>query len=328
MQVLAGVVAIMTQQFLYTTHSSRNPLLQALVGQGVEVRHVTFGKALADLPACLGFYGNLFDEIKQWRRLAALKGQLRAHNVPYVFWNRDAPWNTGMKFKNRLVLQWLKPLDIYLAHSMQKQQWFGCNSHYFPNAAQPAYYEDTDLQALRNESTYKYDVSFFGSVGNAKDAAARARQQFLETLERLLKAAIPAIRFKVIDTAHQPLSLSEQLALIRTTKINLNYGAMCDLPGNPSWGLPERVFGIPAAGGYVLTDHRQSIAQTFPRIECDSFSTLEQCAQQIDIMLNDFATLRTQAEQLHQEVLATHTYSHRAQTLMMLLQNYRNKDAA
>lgn len=327
MRRIAGVAVTMMRPFIYTTHAPHNPLLQALVAHGVDVRHVKFGEPLADLPTCLGFYGNLFDEIKHWRKLAALKLQLRAQRVPYVFWNRDAPWNTGMKLKNRLAMQWLKPVDIYLAHSMQTHHWFGGEAHYFPNAAQPAYYADTNLQILRDKFAYQYDVSFFGSVGNVKDTNASARQQFLEVLERLLKAAMPAIRFKIIDTAQQPLSLTDQLTLIRTTKINLNYGAMCDLPGNPSWGLPERVFGIPAAGGYVLTDQRQSIAQTFPNARCDSFTTPEQCAQKISNALKDFAALRTQAEQLHHEVLASHTYSHRAQRLMALLQNYRRQVA-
>lgn len=312
---------------ILTTHAPHNPLVQALVMQGVEVRHVSFGEPLGDLQNCLAFYGNLFDEIKHWRKLAALKQQLRANNVPYVFWNRDAPWNTGMKVKNRLAMQWLKPVDIYLAHSMQTHQWFGGVAHYFPNAAQPPYYSDTNLPALRDESAYQYDVSFFGSLGNVKDANARARQQFLQTLEGLLKADLPSIRFKVIDTAQQPLSLNDQLTLIRTTKINLNYGAMCDLPGNPSWGLPERVFGIPAAGGYLLTDDRQSIVQTFPSGICNTFETPETCAQKTSNALKDFAALRTQAEQLHHQVLASHTYSYRAQTFMALMQNYRSQVA-
>ena len=328
MHRIAGVAITMSPTFIYTTHASHNPLVQALVAQGIDVRHVSFGETLADLKECLGFYGDLFDEIKNWRKLVALKQQLSAHRVPYVFWNRDAPWNTGMKLKNRLAMQWLKPVDIYLTHSMQTHQWFGGEAHYFPNAAQPAYYADTNLHALRDESAYQYDVSFFGSISNIKDANARARQQFLDKLERLLKADLPEIRFKVIDTAQHPLPLNDQLTLIRTTKINLNYGAMCDLPGNPSWGLPERVFGIPAAGGYLLTDDRQSIAQTFPLGLCNTFDSPETATQKISDALKDFAALRAQAELLNHQVLASHSYSHRAQTFMALLQNYRSQGVA
>lgn len=315
----------MSVPHILTTHASHNPLLQALVAQGLEVRQVTFGATLTDLRACMGFYGNLFDEIKHWPKLANLKHQLRAQGVPYVFWNRDAPWNTGMKFGNRLAMQWLKPVDIYLAHSMQTHRWFGGEAHYFPNAAQPAYCADTNLQALRNESTYRYEVSFFGSFGNAKDINARARLRFLNTLDDLLKAAQPTIRFKAINTAIESLSLSEQLALIRTSKINLNFAAMCDLPGNPSWGLPERVFGIPAAGGYLMTDDRPSIPNTFPTGLCDTFATPEECAHKIALALANFPLTRKRAEQLHHNILGAHTYSHRARTLIDLLERYRSR---
>ena len=311
--------------FLYTTHAPHNPLVQALVAQGLEVRRITFGEPLSDLQDCLAFYGNLFDEIKCWRKLAALKRQLHAQGVPYVFWNRDAPWNTSINLKNRLAMQWLKPVDVYLAHSLQTQEWFGGEAYYFPNAAQPTYYSETDLQALRDETHYEYDVSFFGSFGNTKDANARARLQFLTTLESLLKIKLPAIRFKAVNTAIQPLTLSEQMALIRTSKINLNYGAMCDLPGNRSWGLPERVFGIPAAGGYLLTDDRQSIPKTFPTGLCDTFANPEECAHKIAWGLGNFPLTRTRAERLHHSVLGAHTYSHRAQAFIDLLESYRRR---
>lgn len=309
--------------FIYTTHASHNPLIQALKEQGVVVRRINFSDTLDDLPQCLAFYGNLFDEIKHWRKLAALKQQLRSHGVPYVFWNRDAPWNTGMKLKNRFAMQWLKPVDIYLAHSLQNHEWFGGQPHYFPNAAQPVYYEDTNLKALRDESIYQYDVSFFGSFGNAKDRNARERLVFLTALESRLKDVMPGVCFKVIDTASTPLSINEQLVLIRSTKINLNYGAMCDLPGNLSWGLPERVFGIPAAGGFMLTDERKSIPLTFSPETCATFSSLEMCVEQIRQTLSDFNVMRFEAEALHREILESHTYRQRARQLIALLHAYR-----
>ena len=73
----------------------------------------------------------------------------------------------------------------------------------------------------------------------------------------------------------------------------------------------------------MLTDARQAIAQTFPSGMCEAFATPEACAQQITTALGDFAALRTRAEQLHHEVLGAHTYSHRAQTFIDLMQRYR-----
>lgn len=287
---------------IITTHADHNPLIVALREEGVDVRRFEWGQLLPDLAGCFAFYGNLFGEIKDWLGLVRLKRQLRQYKVPYVFWNRDAPWNTGMKRVNRLAMQWLKPVDIYLTHSMQNCDWFGGEAHYFPNAAQPAYFHNTDLIALRNEASYQYDVSFYGSFGNAKDSNARARQEFLAVLEQRLRQDCSSVRFKAIDTTKQGLSIDEQLAFIRHSKINLNYGAMCDLPGELSWGLPERVFGIPAAGGFLLTEQRQTLASTFKAPPL-SFHNLDACVEQIKTLAPDFAGLRERAESVHQEVV-------------------------
>lgn len=305
--------------FIITTHADHNPLIVALRENGVDVRRLVWGQQLPDLAGCLAFYGNLFGEIKDWFGLVKLKRQLQQNNVPYVFWNRDAPWNTGVKRINRCALQWIKPVDIYLTHSLQNCSWFGDETHYFPNAAQPAYMKNTDLVMLRNETSYEYDVSFYGSFSNAKDRNARVRQQFLTLLEQRLRQDCPGVRFRAIDTTRQSLSIDEQLDLIRHTKINLNYGAMCDLPDNPSWGLPERVFGIPAAGGYLLTDRRRHLDDTFPDNLCDTFFTMDDCVNLIQGRLSDFNGLRQCAEKMHAHILDQHTYRRRASTLVGLL---------
>lgn len=309
---------------IVTTHDQHNPLLIALESLNVQIEFIKWNEALSksNWTGISGFYGNLFDEIKDWTGLHKLKLALTHAGVPYVFWNRDAPWNVGMKLHNRIAMRIWKPADIYLAHSMQGAQDFGGDAYYFPNAAQPAYYRDTNLQTLSDELTYKYDVSFFGSLGNGKDRNARARHQFLATLEYKLKERMPNIRFKVTDTSVKSLSFDEQLALIRTTKINLNYGAMCDLPNNPSWGLPERAFGIPAAGGFLLTDDRKSIPLTFSQGACTTFTSVETCVHTIMESLADFYTLRQKSELLHCQVLESHTYRQRALQLVGLLQDY------
>lgn len=307
---------------ILTSHTLENPLLCSLEDVGIRIEYVNIDKAI-DTQSwidVLAYYGNIFDEIKDWPSLIKLKKKLNAHNVPYVFWNRDAPWNVGMKLHNRIAMRLIKPVDIYLTHSMQGAQDFGGVVHYFPNAAQPAFCQGTDLSALRDASTYQYDVSFFGSFGNRKDRNARERQRFLETLGSLLNQAMPDIRFKAIDTSATLLTIEEQLALIRTTKINLNYVAMCDLPGNPSWGLPERLFGIPAAGGIVISDERKHLADTFPPEAVLTFDGPQASAQLIIELLDKFDRIRALAEVQHHCVLEQHTYRHRAQHLLDILQ--------
>lgn len=312
-------------EFILTTHADSNPLVAALRQEGVVVERVNWPMQPGDLNGCLGFYGNLFDEIKDWSGLLKLRGRLRQAGVPYVFWNRDAPWNVGMKCYNRWALRLIKPVDIYLTHSLQDKNLFGGEAHYFPNAAQPAYYQGTDLQALRDESLYMYDVSYFGSFSNTKDRNARLRASFLRSLEVELSQRRLNIRFQTIDTAKHPMILEEQLRLIRTSKINLNVGAMCDLSNKQTWGLPERIFGIPAAGGLAISDPRKHLSETFPEDCIPTFDSVEGCATLIDQLLINWESLRSQAEKQHLAVMARHTYRHRAQFLLELLEQYRER---
>lgn len=309
-------------EFILTTHADHNPLIVALREVGVDVRRVEWKAPLPDLERCIAFYGNLFDEIKDWSGLLRLARKLRASSVPYVFWNRDAPWNTGIKHRNLWALKIIKPIDIYLAHSLQNKEWFGSETHYFPNAAQQTYYKETDLQALRDESSYDYDVSYFGSFGNRKDRNARLRAEFLDRLRHQLRHSRPDLRVLTIDTAKTPLTLNEQINLIRSSKINLNIGAMCDLPGAPSWGLPERVFGIPGAGGLVISDARKHLPETFPGNSIPTFDSPEACSKLILRLLLDWAEMRRMAEKQHLQVVTRHTYQQRAHFLMKLLAAY------
>lgn len=314
--------------FILTTHADRNPLVSALRAEGVDVRSIQWDGALPNLAGCQAFYGNLFDEIKDWSGLVRVKRQLRESNVPYIFWNRDAPWNTGIKFRNTIALKLIKPVDIYLAHSLQDKELFGGESHYFPNAASPLYYRDTNLAALAVESTYEYDVSLFGSFGNRKDRNARLRKKFLDELSELLKLHRTDIRFLKIDASQQHLTFDQQMRLIRSSKINLNLGAMCDLPDNPSWGLPERVFGIPAAGGLVISDTRMHLTDSFSEEIVPVFNSPQTCANLIKCLLNDWDWQRRLAKEQHDVVIARHTYQHRVRTLLEYLQHYRTRVGA
>lgn len=306
--------------FVLTTHADHNPLVCALRQNGVDVRHMTWGERLPSLSGCLAFYGNLFDEIKDWAGLIRFKAHLKRNCVPYVFWNRDSPWNTGIKKRNAWALKLINPVDIYLAHSLQDAEIFGGEPHYFPNAAQSVYFDGTDLHALRNEAAYAHDVSFFGSFGSTKDKNAKARLGFLSALECKLKDRIPLVRFNAFDTTQSHMSLDQQLEFIRTTKINLNYGAMCDLPNNFSWGLPERVFGIPAAGGFLLTEDRKMLKPTF-KIAPESFQGIDECVAKIEYWLSNFNMLRNLAESVHEEVIDKHTYQSRAARFLEILHN-------
>lgn len=305
---------------LLTTHSDRNPLVVALREIGQEVIRCNFDKTFEHLPGCIGYYGNLFSEIKQPLAFLRLRRALTKLGIPYVFWNRDAPWNVDIKPHNKFFLRALQPVDLYLAHSLQNAGWFSKGAPiYFPNAARGAYCLSDLAPGFADASRWRYDISFFGAIGNEKRLNCRRRKAFLQAIRERLEQRGIALRWRIVDTVFEPLNLERQLELIRTTKINLNYGAMCDLPGNPSWGLPERVFGIPAAGGFLLTDWRESIPATFPDGSCDHFRTTDECVEKIVHYLDDADAHRNRAERLHADVLARHTYAARAWQLVDLL---------
>jgi len=318
--------------FLLTFHSERNPLVVSLREAGMEVVCIDdFRIARNRLDGCVAYYGNVFTEIKHPLAFISLLKALHRRAIPYVFWNRDAPWNVGIKKHREWLLHLLKPVDIYLTHSLQMAHLFSRNpAIYFPNAAQRAYCAEGDLADLRIPSHYRYDVTFIGAVGNLKRHNCRERAAFLRAVQAGLQARSSNARFRIVDTVHENLSVEEQLALIRTSKVNLNFGAMCDLPGNPSWGLPERVFGIPATGGFLLTDWRQAIPTTFPDDSCDFFHDAEECVGKILYYLPRFDLLRARAEKLHTQVLAGHTYAIRARQLVELLHrnSYAHRPAA
>ncbi len=313
-----------TRGALLTTHSDGNPLVVALREIGQEVIQCDYRNAVTHLPDCIGYYGNLFSEIKSPLAFMSMRLALTKKNIPYVFWNRDAPWHVGIKPIYRYLLHAMKPVDIYLAHSMQNSVWFTRGTpYYFPNAARRNYCQATLSPAFSDPEEWQYDVSFFGAIGNERRANCLHRKTFLDAVRTRLEQIGVTARWRIVDTVHEPLTLEQQIELIRSTRINLNFGAMCDLPGNPSWGMPERVFGIPAAGGFLLTDWRKSIPETFPNDSCDHFETPNECADKIAYYLNKPDELRTRAKQLQEDILTHHTYAARARQLVDLLTEFR-----
>lgn len=311
---------------ILTTNPPHYPLTRALQNQGCEILRVAnIGAALEqNIGDSTAFMSNIFDDLKKPIMLMELKKRLRQRGIPYVCWNRDAPWNVAMHWRRKFLLRLIQPVDIYLAHSLQGYRTFNQSAVYFPNAAQESYFVGLDLEELRNETQYTYDVSFIGAFGSKKRVSNRKRAAFLNDLEKQLIAAKPKIRLFWHDTHAEPISADKQIVAIRKSKINLNFGAICDLPGEMSWGLPERVFGIPACGGFLLTDDRKHLHDTFDKEQIDCFSSVEECRCLILHALDNFTLLRGKAERLHRLVLANHTYEARAQTLMKIISDYRH----
>lgn len=118
------------------------------------------------------------------------------------------------------------------------------------------------------------------------------------------------------------MSVENQVRLIQESRINLNFGAACD-SATVSWGLAERCFGIPACGGFLLSDYRQHARDTFPPDLWVDFTDIGDCVEKIRYYLAHFEQVRELAEGLHREVMLRHTYVHRARAFVGLAMAWR-----
>lgn len=305
-----------------TVLDENEPLLRALAEAGCAVGKV----GEHDLPEGHGaeyFYlGNVFEQIKRPLRLARIRRRLADDRAPYVWWNRDAPWNCAIKPLRRLFVRGSRPVDLHLAHSLQSVALFGEPVRYFPNAAQVERYNlaGRSLASLREPGGYRFDVSFVGTLSPAF-RQVRSRVAFFAELAPRLEREGVALR--LVDTSiGSPVTLAEQVEIIQASRISLSVGAVCDDPV-PSWGLPERCFGVGACGGFLLCDERRHGPETFPAAAWESFSTVEECVARIKFFLGHFTLARDKAEALHHDIMERHTYKARARELLTLVAAWR-----
>lgn len=303
---------------LLIAHGSLHPALRhELAARGLELRESrTWRDADRSEPqrllgAYTWFYEGLRHPLATWK----MHRFLRRRRIPLFTWNQDAP-----HYLNRAAwrLDWLdraRLFDLYATHSLiDARRNFADSLVYLPNAADTRSYHlhPATLSALRDPAGYDYDVSFFGAMDGNRYKEMRARQEFFAALAAHLAAR--GIRFLFRESAG--MSAEEQVALIQKSRINLNFGASCDYGAAVASGLPERCYGIPASGGFLLCDQRTHAADDFtPGENWAEFAGLDDCVAQIEFWLGNFAAARDLAERCHAHVLAHHTYAHRAATL-------------
>jgi spore maturation protein CgeB len=219
-------------------------------------------------------------------------------------------------------LDWLdraQLYDLYATHTLaDTRRRFADAVLFFPNAADTERYHlrGATLAGLRDSVRYEYDVSFFGAMDGRRYKEMRARQEFFAALGERLQAR--GIRFLFREAAG--MSVAEQVALIQASRINLNFGASCDYGSPVASGLPERCYGIPACGGFLLCDKRTHVRDDFtPGENWAEFDGLDDCVTNIEHWLANFAAARDLAERCHAHVMARHTYAQRAATLHQAL---------
>ena len=321
-------MASVERQRLIINHSGFLPAMRrALEEHGLIIDEDIWQPSSAQLTktiAChVWFYDCLRYPLRTWR----LKRLLQRHDVPLFAWNRDAPhylnrhrWRLDLLDRARLI-------DIYASHSLIDQRRFANNVLYLPNAADTAtYHLDTPtevaLLTLRDSASYRYDVSFFGGMNGNRYKEDADREQFFAELGKRL--ATHGISFLFCEA--EGMSATEQIRLIHTSRINLNYGARCEYQAPVASGLPERCFGIPACGGFLLCDKRTHARDDFTIGEnWAEFDGVDDCVDKIRYWLAHFDQARDLAEHCHQHVMSNHTYRNRAATLHEALLSWHQR---
>lgn len=289
-----------------------------IVSENLDPTDVMLDRTLACI---FWFYEGMRSPLQTWR----LSRRLRGRGVPLVAWNQDAPhylnraaWRLDCYDRARL-------LDMYATHTLiDKQRCFADTVLYLPNAADVERYglggdASAVLKRLRDPGQYQYDVSFFGAMDGDRYKEMRPRQEFFATLSRRLTDS--GIRHVFREA--KGMVVADQVGLIQSSRINLNFGASCDYGATVASGLPERCFGIPAAGGFLLCDRRTHAGDHFVTgTDWADYDGIEDCVSKISYWLRHFDAARDIAENAYRRVVRDHTYRHRAATLHRALSDW------
>ena len=300
-----------------------NPLIRELEQLGFEVVRNLWHPDSAQLQRLFLAWVYFYDCIKHPRKVAQFRQHLQ-QQAPLVAWNRDAPSYKGRASWKIRLASWRKPLDIYMSHALVDGLQFGLQQLYLPNAVDPLSYNlhGRTLEELRQPARYNVDVSFFGGLDGQHHKGQRTHQIFFAELAQRLDALHISHHF--FDG--KGLTLPRQIECIQRSRINLQFGATREYPGQQAGGLPERCFGVPACGGFLLADRRFHAREDFTLGQnYVEFASLDECVEKICFHLQHFELSRNMAEAAHHHVLARHTYRHRAEQLVASVNNWRKE---
>lgn len=292
------------------------PLAEHFRALGYEVGRIVETAGSVDPQQVLAHFACFYATLRHPLRAALRFRAMRRQGIPVITWNRDAPHYLNHRPWRLALLEKLRPFDLYASHSTIDGRRFGAKQFYLGNAADIDRYCLADaanaMHRLRNRDSYAFDVSFFGALDGAQFKEMRARQEFFAALGERLTAR--GFRFLFRESAG--MNVDEQVALIQASRINLNFGASCDFNAPVASGLPERCYGIPACGGFLLSDRRTHARDDFtPGENWAEFEDLDDCVAKIEFWLEHFSAARDLAERCHAHVLAHHTYALRARRL-------------
>jgi spore maturation protein CgeB len=307
---------------LLIAHGSLHPALRRELAERGLVLRESRGWQDADRSTperILGAYTWFYEGLRHPLTIWGMHRFLRRQGIPLFVWNQDAPHYLNRAAWRLDLLDRARLYDIYATHTLvDSRRSFADCTLYLANAADTERYHlhGATLAGLRDATKYRYDVSFFGAMDGSRYKEMRTRQEFFAALGERLTAR--GIRFLFRESSG--MSPEEQVTLIQASRINLNFGASCDYGASLASGLPERCYGIPASGGFLLCDRRSHALDDFtPGEDWAEFDGLDDCIARIEYWLADFGAARDLAERCHATVMARHTYAHRAATLHQAL---------
>lgn len=266
---------------------------------------------------------NLYEAVRQPFRTVRLHRRLRSAGVPLIGIDRDAPWHMGIRWRRLVLFRLLRPLDIYASHTLQPTWAFAPVKIYNPNAVWTRNFNlhGHTLEEMRDPAFYEYDVSFLGNMDGARYKEHAERERFFKELR--LRLDDMGVRYYIAHSSG--IDEKTQIRVIQRSRINLSYRSSCDHGGTLSWGLPERCYGVPARGGFLLTDERRHAKDDFDlATEWAGFTDLEDCLARIRYYLAHFDEARKIAEAAHARVMRDHTYERRASRLIAAAESFRH----
>ena len=269
----------------------------------------------AELAGCRLAVVDVDAALKSMWRTRSLRRRLARRGVPLVIVDRDAPWHKGVRPWRIALFRAVAGADGYATHSLQGCESFPYPTLYFPNGVRLSRYHlhGASLDAMRDPEWYRWDVSFIGNLDGEGYPEHRLRAQRLEAIAQRLKSLGLRLRF----ASPESLAPDEDIEIIQHSRINLQLGSAADDGGSPSWGLPERCFGIPACGGFLLSDERLHAGDDFDsQTEWASFADDDEALVQIRRYLADLPAARRIADAAHRHAMASHTYRRRAARLI------------
>lgn len=274
----------------------------------------------------LGLYDGVRRPWATWR----LRRALRRSRVPLIGVDRDAPWHLGVRVARLKLFEQLRLLDIYATHTLQPTYRFARVTHYNANAVwkRRFHLHGATLEQMRDPAFFRWDASFVGNLDGTRYREHAERQRFLSALEPRLRA----LGLRVLFRHSEGMSEAEQIEVIQRSIVNLNYRSSCDHRSRRgvagSWGLPERCYGVPARGGFLLSDERRHAQDDFDLArEWASYRDFADCIGRIRHYVAHFAETRVIAEAAHARVMREHTYEHRAERLLQVAQRWRSGSA-